>query len=266
MRGRICNALCLCVLALEGAALRLGHNTMTPCVRARSRSPRLTANSASIDGASSNKNDLIMIGLPILTVGGGVAAVAGALTSPPMLTALSVAAVAFGLTRSERKSEDKAGGVAAGGDSDMACYLVDGVESDGKPFYMCTEKPEQAAWFMGVPVTSMKRQAEFDTTAEQCKQVDSFNGDAEWVCTGELEHVEAAASEDGTACYMVEGVEKAGKPLYICTAKPEEAAWFMGVPVSSMKKDAKFNPKAEACELEENFNGEEEWLCTSAAP
>lgn len=70
------------------------------------------------------------------------------------------------------------------GEDDVECFLVDGVEEDGKDFYVCTSQPEETAWFMGVPVSDLRSDYTPDASLLQCEAGTSFNGEPEWLCTG----------------------------------------------------------------------------------
>jgi hypothetical protein len=80
--------------------------------------------------------------------------------------------------------------VAPRTDAPTECYLVDGVEADGRPLYVCTPDPDLAAQNLGVPRSAMRAAAGFDLGAEACEETISFQGASEWVCTGSAEEEE----------------------------------------------------------------------------
>jgi len=71
-----------------------------------------------------------------------------------------------------------------------------------------------------------------------------------------------------TLCYMVNGVEIDNRPMHICTANPQEAAWFIGVSLSQFVLDDVLDPTLSGgeCELSYSPKGSEDWICTGDLP
>ena len=67
--------------------------------------------------------------------------------------------------------------------------------------------------------------------------------------------------EGDITCYKVNGIERDGKPFFLCTANPQEAAWFYGVSISDFEPADGIDPTSDSCELEWSYTGEEEWVC-----
>lgn len=65
------------------------------------------------------------------------------------------------------------------GDKDVSCYIVDGVEVDGKQQVICTGQKQEVEWFMGAELKPT------DATPDklQCEIDEAFNGEPEYVCT-----------------------------------------------------------------------------------
>ena len=71
-----------------------------------------------------------------------------------------------------------------GMDDGVACYMVDGVQSDGKDMVVCTSQPKEFSWFYGIKqqqLVPMEDEGEAKASL-QCEEQPSFNGTPEWFC------------------------------------------------------------------------------------
>ena len=68
---------------------------------------------------------------------------------------------------------------------DTKCYLVEGVETDGRELVVCTPQAQEFAWFHGIRVEQL---SEIDTEgyledeSVSCELEVSYNGEDEWYC------------------------------------------------------------------------------------
>jgi hypothetical protein len=126
----------------------------------------------------------MLAGLLIVTTGWAPALAPGRplLRSPPplaldasstgdLLLPGMLAAGALVFSAVNQKKADDAGKIS--------CYIADGVETDGKPSYICTAQPDEVGWFMGTKLVPTDR----TTTSLQCEIEEAFNGEPEFTCT-----------------------------------------------------------------------------------
>lgn len=78
----------------------------------------------------------------------------------------------------------------------------------------------------------------------------------------------ASSSEDpdtdDVTCFVVndeEIVTEGEKPHVVCTAEPDDYAWFNGVDPKAMREARGEENDAEECVAGESFRGEPEWEC-----
>ena len=91
-----------------------------------------------------------------------------------------------------------------------------------------------------------------------------ISGLTDGISSARMSQRPAESPPDGVQCYIVDGVEDDGEPFMVCTAEPQEFAWFNGIKRSQLKpieSDAVLQDGTVSCEEETSFNGSPEWFC-----
>jgi len=70
-------------------------------------------------------------------------------------------------------------------DSELACYIVDGVQTETGDLVVCTPQPQEFAWFHGIDLGQLREidtENYFNDEAVECESEVSYNGEEEWYC------------------------------------------------------------------------------------
>ena len=68
---------------------------------------------------------------------------------------------------------------------DSKCYLIEGVESDGRDLVVCTPQAQEFAWFHGIRVEQLLEidtESYLEDKSVTCELEVSYNGEDEWYC------------------------------------------------------------------------------------